>query len=309
MNQPTVEKAKMFPVMLTPFTKDGDVDYAALEQLIAFYEEGGADGLFAVCQSSEIFFLSLSERVKVATFVKEHAHVPVVASGHVAWGLEEQARELKAIADTGVDALIFITNRFCAQGEAPDAFKRRLDYLLERLDPALPLGFYECPMPYKRLLSLEELKYAASTGRFRFMKDTCCDIATIRDRLDVLRGSEMALYNANTATLLESLRAGAAGYSGVMASFHPELYAYLLKNYAAEPQKCEKLQALLTVCAFIEKQYYPVNAKYHLSARKGLDMTINSRTLNPLGMSERYKDEVRQMDALVEAFKQAEGIQ
>ena len=209
----------------------------------------------------------------------------------------------------GVDALIFITNRFCAQGEAPDAFKRRLDYLLERLDPALPLGFYECPMPYKRLLSLEELKYAAFTGRFRFMKDTCCDIATIRDRLDVLRGSKMALYNANTATLLESLRAGAAGYSGVMASFHPELYAYLLKNYAAEPQKCEKLQALLTVCAFIEKQYYPVNAKYHLSALKGLDMTINSRTLNPLGMSELYKDEVRQMDALVEAFKQAEGIQ
>ena len=66
-------KKEMWPVMLTPFTERGEVDYNALERLIAFYEEGGCSGLFAICQSSEVFYLSLEERVKIADFVKKHA--------------------------------------------------------------------------------------------------------------------------------------------------------------------------------------------------------------------------------------------
>ena len=63
-------KKEMWPVMLTPFTQRGEVDYDGLAALIDFYEAGGADGLFAICQSSEIFWLSLEERVSIAGFVK-----------------------------------------------------------------------------------------------------------------------------------------------------------------------------------------------------------------------------------------------
>ena len=41
------EKAGLWPVMLTPFTKDGEVDFASLERLIDWYERSGVDGLFA----------------------------------------------------------------------------------------------------------------------------------------------------------------------------------------------------------------------------------------------------------------------
>lgn len=34
-------KKEMWPVMLTPFTERGEVDYDGLEKLIEFYEEGG----------------------------------------------------------------------------------------------------------------------------------------------------------------------------------------------------------------------------------------------------------------------------
>ncbi|MBR4236324.1 MAG: dihydrodipicolinate synthase family protein [Clostridia bacterium] len=294
--------------MLTPFTPEGEVDYAALERLICFYEEGGSDGLFSVCQSSEVFYLSLSERVKIARFVKEHAHVPVVASGHVSWSLDEQIYELNRIAETGVDAVILITNRLAQQKDSPDVWRRSLDKILGSLDPSVALGFYECPMPYKRLVSLEELSYAASTGRFRFMKDTCCDIALIRKRLEVLKSSAMGLYNANTATLLDSLNAGAAGYSGIMANFHPELYAWLLKNFGTQREKAKTVQALLTVCALIEKQLYPVNAKYYLSEVKKLPMSVYSRTQNMHDLSPLFMDEIMQLDRLVESFKRHENL-
>lgn len=301
----TRKHPEMYPVMLTPFTLEGEVDYAALEALIAFYEENGVDGLFAVCQSSEVFYLSLAERVHIASFVKRHAHVPVVASGHISYALSDQEEELRRIADTGVDAVILITNRLAGQQDGPDIWRRNLERLLQVLDPAMPLGFYECPMPYKRLISDGELAFAASTGRFRFMKDTCCDIEIIRRRLQILRGSSMGLYNANTATLLASLQAGAAGYSGIMANFHPELYAWLLKNYEQAPEKAQTVQALLTACAHIEKQLYPVNAKYHLSALKGLPMTTVSRAQDHHGLSPLFQDEVRQMDRLIRHFEES----
>ena len=91
--------------MLTPFTEptkeapQGAVDYDALAELVQWYKENGVSGLFAVCQSSEMFYLSLEERVGIARFVKEQAgDIPVIASGHISDRLEDQAEELNRMA-------------------------------------------------------------------------------------------------------------------------------------------------------------------------------------------------------------------
>ena len=306
--QKKAPRPEMFPVMLTPFTEENEIDYPALEALIAFYEENGADGLFAVCQSSEMFFLSLKERVQLAAFVKKHAHVPVVASGHISSSPSDQIDELRRIANTGVDGVILITNRFADPGEGDEIWKKRLEKVLNALDPDIPLGFYECPLPYKRLLTLSQLAFAAQSGRFRFMKDTCCDIETIRARLRVLEGTGMGLYNANTATLLDSLIAGAAGFSGIMANFHPELYRWLLANWRLQPEKAKDVQSLMTVCSHIESHLYPVCAKYHLSALKGLPITTFCRTKDRSALSPLIMDTVKQMDRIVSLFEEKNGI-
>lgn len=293
-------KKEMWPVMLTPFTERGEVDYNSLAALIDFYEAGGADGLFAICQSSEVFYLSLEERVEIASFVKRRAHIPVIASGHVSCSLKEQAKELRRIADTGVDALVLITNRLAEANEGDDVWVDNLGYLLNQLDPSMPLGFYECPMPYKRLITSDQLRLCAQTERFSFMKDTCCNLATIQTRLNILEGSKLRLYNANTTTLLDSLRAGAAGFSGVMANFHPELYAWLLAH--PEDQRADMVQAALTQFSLIERQLYPVNAKYHLQ-RVGLPLTLHSRTQSCALLTQTFMDEVHQMEKLTDYLK------
>ena len=50
----------IIPVMLTPFDDQGAIDWGSLEALIDWYLEKGAEGLFAVCQSSEMQFLTLA---------------------------------------------------------------------------------------------------------------------------------------------------------------------------------------------------------------------------------------------------------
>ena len=285
----------LWPVMITPFTADGDIDYASLERLIAWYEAHGAAGLFAACQSSEIFFLSLREREELVRFVKSHAHVPVIASGHVSENVWDQIEELNRMHRAGADALIMITNRLCLPGQAGESFLPRLKMMMDRIDPEVPLGFYECPYPYKRLITLDELRWCAESGRFAFMKDTCCDIELIRARLRAIEGSQLSLFNANTTTFLDSLRAGAAGFSGVMMNFHMELYRWLWQNWREQPEKAEQVQAFLTVFSEIERQYYPVNAKYHLKEIEGVLDSAFARVKPESGLTETFRDEVRQL--------------
>ena len=250
----------VYPVMLTPFTENNEVDYEALGKLIDWYIEKGVNGLFADCQSSEMFFLSLEERVKIGEFVKKHAdgRVPVVTSGHISDSLEDQAKELTAIAGTGADAVILLTNRLAKENESDEVW-----LLLEMIPKDVPLGFYECPYPYKRIISPELLKWCADTGRFYFIKDTSCDIENMKAKLEVIKGTNLKLFNANTSTLLETLELGASGYSGVMANFHPELYVKLCNIYKENPSKARKIADFLTVASLIERQVYPVNAKFY----------------------------------------------
>ena len=287
-----------WPVMLTPFTDSNEVDYEALKELVDWYIENGVSGLFAVCQSSEMFYLSLEERIKYAKKTVEFAagRVPVIASGHVSKKMEDQIEELNAIAETGVDAVILITNRLAKEDENDSVCIENCKKILDNMDAKIPLGFYECPYPYKRLLSPETISWCASTGRFYFLKDTCCDINQIKEKLNVIKGSNLRLYNANTTTLLESMKEGAAGFCGVMDNFHPQLYTWLCDNYKDE--KAVEVSDFLTVASLIERQHYPVNAKYHLSEIENLHMTINSRVKNKEGLTDTFKKEVHALDRL-----------
>lgn len=287
----------VWPVMLTPYTPDNRVDTGALARLTDWYIERGASGLFAVCQSSEMFFLSLKEREKAARTVVTAAagRVPVIASGHVSDGEEAQAEELSRIAATGVDAVILITNRLAAEHESDEIWLGRLHRLLTRIDPDIPLGFYECPHPYKRLLTPGLVEEALKLNRFHFLKDTCCDVGQILQKQALIRNTPLKLYNANTATLLTTLRAGIAGYSGIMANFHPELYAWLCDH--PHHEKAEALQEVLSMAALIERQVYPVNAKFALR-EMGLGLEIDARSRDKALLDETAKSEVRQLMSL-----------
>lgn len=287
-----------WPTMLTPF-RDGKVDYPALERLIEWYIAHKVSGLFAVCQSSEMFFLSLEERVEVAKFVKTCAagRVPVIASGHISDSIEDQVAELNAIAGTGVDAVIMITNRLAAEDEGDEVWLANLQTVLAGLPTDVPLGFYECPFPYKRVLSPKVTRWCAESGRFFFLKDTCCDIDQIKEKVDICKGTNLKLYNANTSTLLESLRYGAAGYSGVMANMQCELYAWLCENI--NDPKADKLSDELTICSLIERQLYPVNAKYFLSL-EGLPLTIETRSKSDKDLTTTFRTEMQMLRRVTE---------
>lgn len=293
----------VWPTMITPFLPDGDIDYGTLERLIDWYIEKGVTGLFAVCQSSEMFYLSLRERLELAKACVRFARgrVPVIASGHVADAIGDQIEEAKAMAETGVEAVVLITNRFARREEGDDVFKRNLERFLAGIGEDVLLGFYECPAPYKRLVSPELMKFSLDTGRFGFLKDTSCSIGNIGRKLEIVKGTNFKLFNANAATLLASLKAGASGYSGVMTNFHADLYAWICANWRNEPKRAEELQAFLGLASMVEYQLYPVNAMHALTT-EGLPFHLVSRRADASRYGESMRRETEQLMAVSRAY-------
>lgn len=290
---------EIFTTMITPYKKDGSVDYETAEKYVDWYFESGITGIFAVCQSSEIFYLSLEERVALNRRVYarakalEKAHnrpFSVVSSGHISDTLEGQAKELNAIWESGTDSLILITNRLDPNNEGDDVFIRNAEALLKLLPEDVKLGLYECPFPYKRLVTPKIFDWCIATGKFTHMKDTCCDAEEIARRVQQLKGSGFKLLNANCQTLLETMRAGADGYCGIMCNFHPKLYAWLGENHESQPEKADWVQSFIGTFGFIENGIpYPLTAKYHMNlcgiptenisrSRKHTEMTDYARS-------------------------------
>lgn len=302
-----------YPTMITPYLENGQIDWEAVDRLTEWYWKAGCDGIFASCQSSEIWFLGEDDRVRLAEAVKKKADalaaadptrgpMTVVASGHTSDAFDDQVRELNRVAETGVDAVILITNRLDIANTSDEQWIAEAEALLAVLPSDVALGLYECPHPYKRLLTPKILRWCVETGRFRFIKDTCCDADEIEKRMTILRGTNLMLFNANAQTLLPSLKSGAAGYCGVMANFHPELYVWLTKNWQKQPELAEEAADFLSLAAFTESLAYPCTAKY-FHREHGVPMSLYARSRDQAGLTPYHRMCVEQMTRMAERMK------
>lgn len=296
-------KGGIYPTMITPYT-NGRIDYDGVKMLVDWYCENGCSGVFAVCQSSEMWYLGLEERTELAKAVVKAANgrIDVVASGHISNSVEDQITEINAIGKTGVKATVLVSNRFDPHNDGDDVWIANAEKVLKNIDSDVTLGMYECPYPYKRILSPRIIEWCIKSGRFKFIKDTCCDPEILKERAEMLKGTGFMMFNANGQTFLHSLKCGADGYSGIMANFHPELYSWIYKNYKTKPQKAKELSDILSMMAFTESPAYPCTAKYYHN-KYAVSMSLESRSCDSKKLTSYQKAIVDQMYDICEKLK------
>lgn len=267
------------PVMLTPFLETGEVDYEGLKALTELYLEAGSAGLFANCLSSEMYELTEEERLKVTSTVVDQVagRVPVVATGTFGGPIPEQAEFVKRIYSTGVQAVIIITGLLADEDESDAVFVERANELIS-LTNDIPLGFYECPVPYKRLISSEILAELLPTNRIVYHKDTCLDLDEVTRRINVAEGYRFGLYDAYMVNAVASLKAGAAGLSCIQGNIYPELIVWICQNYdnADRQEEVELVQKFFVDSMDVVHTAYPTVAKYCLQKR-GFPMSAYTR--------------------------------
>ena len=270
----------LWPEMLTPFKEDNTLDILVLRRLTEFYISTGAQGLFANCLSSEMFQLTESERLAVTKTVVDQVggRIPVISTGSFGTDMNVTATFIHKLYDTGAAAVMISTSQPCNELEKDIAFMHKMETLLEKTN-VIPLGVYECPVPYKRLVPLDILKWLAQSGRFLYHKDTSCDLKEIKEKIDVAKNTSMGIYNAHVPTGIDSIMLGARGLSPIAANLYPELFYYLLKNWkdGGKSQEIKKLKNALDLMDTLIHHNYPRSAKLFLQKR-GFIITTTSRT-------------------------------
>lgn len=267
-----------WPVMLTPFNTDRSIDWPAVDDYTDWLIELGSAGIFAVALSSEMYDLAPEERVALARRVVHRANgrVPVIASSLGSGSGPEQAAAAAEIATTGVAAVVLISSLVAGLHEPEFVWLDNAQVILDH-NPGVDFGIYECPLPYKRLPSLDAVKWMAESGRFTFYKDTSHSIDVMRDRLALMTGSRLKLYNAAIGSLTPTLRLGAAGLSGYAANIYPDLVAWLCENFDDNSAAATAVQRLLTVAEHSVNLRYPTSAKFLIDVGSRLEFRPISR--------------------------------
>lgn len=291
---------KFVPVMITPFNLKAKVDLDAVSRLVDFYLAAGVKGFFANCLSSEMYSISEDERLELTRHIVRYVNgrVPVVATGSFGLTIEDKAEFTKRIYDTGIEAVILITGHFANVEDGDDVLLKNFEKML-RLTGTIPLGLYECPAPYKRILSTEVFRTLLNTKRFVYHKDTSIELQKVRAKLELVQGSALEFYDAHTPNAMYSLQMGAKGMSSISGNFYPEVLVWLC-NHATDPEKQEEvkwLQSELTRVDPLIHQAYPMSAKYFLRKR-GLPV----RTISRAHVLELTPEQKKTLDGIYDSF-------
>lgn len=271
---------KFVPVMITPFNLKAKVDFDVVSALIDFYLAAGVKGFFANCLSSEMFSISEDERLDLTRHIVKYVNgrVPIVATGSFGLTIEDKAEFTKQIYDTGIDAVILITGHYAKLGEPDDILLKNFDRMLS-LTGDIPLGMYECPAPYKRIVPSNVFRKLLDTNRFVYHKDTSISHENVKAKLDVIKeGDRLEFYDAHTPNATFSLQAGARGMSSISGNFYPEVLVWLCDN-VNDPSKQEDVEWIQSELTRVDPAIhvaYPMSAKYFLEKR-GLPVRTISR--------------------------------
>jgi 4-hydroxy-tetrahydrodipicolinate synthase len=249
--------------------------------LVDFYLAAGVKGFFANCLSSEMFSITEDERLELTQHIVKYVDgkVPVVATGSFGLTLEDKAEFTKKIYNTGVDAVIMITGHFAKVDEDDDVLLRNFDKMFQ-LTGNIPLGMYECPAPYKRIIGPGVFQKLLSADRMVYHKDTSITHENVKAKLDILKeiDSQLEFYDAHTPNAMFSLQQGAKGMSSISGNFYPEIMVWMTEN-VNDPSKQEQvtwLQSELTRVDPLIHIAYPMSSKYFLQKR-GLPVRTISR--------------------------------
>ena len=275
------DEKKFVPVMITPFDLKAKVDLDTVNNLVDFYLAAGVKGFFANCLSSEMFSITEDERLELTQHIVKYVNgrVPIVATGSFGLTIEDKAEFTKKIYDTGIDAVILITGHYAKVEEPDDILLRNFEKMFQ-LTGNIPLGMYECPAPYKRILGKDVFREILSANRMVYHKDTSIDLQNVKAKLDVLKetNNKLEFYDAHSPNAMDSLKMGAKGMSSISGNFYPEILVWMVNN-ASDPGKQEEVKWLQSEITRVDPLIhiaYPMSAKYFLQKR-GLPVRTISR--------------------------------
>jgi len=233
------------PALITPMTREEEVDEAGLRTLVDRLIDAGVHGLFVLGTNGEFISLSEAEKLRVARIAVEQSagRVPVIA-GTGAYATREVIALNSKMQDQGVDGLSVITPYFNGATQ-PELF-RHYDSIARAT--ALPVMLYTIPAKTGVQLNVDTVRRLSEIPNIRGIKDSGGDFDRLLQLIN-LRRDDFAVFTGTDSMILWTLIAGGDGAVAATTNAVPSVVMSIWNNFqkgdiAAARQAQEALRPL-----------------------------------------------------------------
>lgn len=272
--------------IVTPFKKDGAVDFDKLRELVDFQIENGTDAIVACGTTGESSTLDYEEHLDVIRIVFEQANgrVPVIA-GTGSNSTAEAIELTQKAKDLGVAGVLLVTPYY--NKPTQEGLYRHYTAIADAVD--IPQILYNVPgrtgvnllpetvarlAPHKNIVAIKE-----ATGSLQQGSEV---MALCGDQIDVFSGDDFITF--------PMMACGAKGVISVLANIMPKTVADLVDAFfAGDLAKARQLHLdtlKIGNAMFIESNPVPVKTALELMGKASADVRL---PLAPLGDANKAK--------------------
>jgi 4-hydroxy-tetrahydrodipicolinate synthase len=302
-----------FVALITPFNKDGSVDFAAFRTLLAFQEEQGTAAVLLMGSTGETSMLSPEEkkRIIVECAKMKTARMPIFF-GATSNNTESTIASVRFAKDNGADGAILAAPAYIC---APEADIER--FFLDVADATdLPLGIYNNPPRVKSDLTWEHLLRIFKHPNYVVHKESTARVGQVAQVLaakpDV---SVMCCDSPNLGLVVPTMSLGGHGTANMTGNIAPAELATISAPWTSYREAEDFRSTYLRMLPLLHFTYSAINPvavkslmkalglpsgdlRKPLTALDGAALAKGVRIVQELGLDKRYGYKVSPISAV-----------
>ena len=254
--------------LITPMHASGEVDWAALDELIDWHVECGTHGIVPVGTTGESATLNHDEHKRVVerTIEKTAGRIPVIA-GTGSNSTAEAIEFTEAAARAGADACLLVTPYY--NKPTPEGLFRHFKAIAEAVD--VPLVLYNVPPRTACDMQAETVARCAALPNVIGIKEACGDAERVAAIRRAVADDGFRIVSGEDAQTLRMLELGATGAISVTANVLPREMAQFCSAFlAGDAARARALDARLQPIheiLFVETSPAPTKRALHMMGK------------------------------------------
>lgn len=217
----------VYPAAVTPFLPSGEIDYASVARLVAYFRAAGCSGLVVAGTNGEGPSLSAVEKRDLLRFAVSQAEGLPVILGIATNSLTEATWLASQARKAGAAAVMVMPPMFFGQASDRDVCS-----WFRHVADECPTILYNFPRLTGRAISAEMLTSLAEHPQVVGLKDSSGDKANIAAYRAA--GPDLCLFQGYEPMLVESLDAGWTGSVSGAANVLPRWLSEVCQGWSSE---------------------------------------------------------------------------
>ncbi len=271
--------------IITPFTKDGEIDEEALRRLVDFQEANGVDVLVPCGSTGESATLVHDEHLRVISIVRDQAKRAKILAGAGSNSTREAVILSKDAQDIGADGILSISPYYIKPTQ--EGIFQHYSAIEAAVD--IPIIVYNVPGRTSSNITADTLMRLAELEGIAGVKEASGNMAQIQDIIR-RRPDGFEVLSGDDALTLALTLLGADGVISVASNCCPAMMSDLVRNgRAGNVGEGNAIQRkLLPLFSALFSETSPIPVKYVMS-RMGFGDESPRLPLTPLSKEGRAR--------------------